>query len=316
MIDLRRLRAFVVLAEEGHVTRAAERLGIQQPPLTRLLQGLEAELGVILMHRMPRGVRPTEAGKVLLDEAKIILERANGVADMVHRAARGEQGRLAIGFTSSAALHPFVPKALRAFHESLPKLSVVLEEAGTAELVDALMHERLDAAFIRSPVGRTPGLRLDAVLEEPMLVALPMGHRLARDTASRLLLTELATEPFILYRRTAGPGLYDTILTACREAGFSPAVAQEAPRLTATLSLVAAGFGISLVPASMRRLGGDDIAYRAVAGSSKLIAPLLLAMRQTHPAPALAQFRGLVQRMTAEMRAANLADAAADRGNR
>ena len=133
MIDLRRLRAFVVLAEEGHVTRAAERLGIQQPPLTRLLQGLEAELGVLLMHRMPRGVRPTEAGKVLLDEAKIILERANGVADMVHRAARGEQGRLAIGFTSSAALHPFVPKALRAFHESLPKLSVVLEEAGRAD---------------------------------------------------------------------------------------------------------------------------------------------------------------------------------------
>ncbi|WP_091879411.1 LysR family transcriptional regulator [Phyllobacterium sp. OV277] len=305
LIDLRRLRAFVALAEEGHVTRAAERLGMQQPPLTRLLQSLEADLGVLLMHRLPRGVRPTEAGKVLLDEARIILARADGVADMVHRAARGEQGHLAIGFTSSAALHPIVPKMLRAFRENLPQVSVSLEEAGTAELVDALLHERLDAAFIRSPVGRTPGLRIDSVLEEPMLVALPVGHRLATDSASRLLLTELASEPFILYRRSAGPGLYDTILTACREAGFSPVVAQEAPRLTATLSLVAAGFGISLVPASMQRLGGEGIVYKAVAGSSRLIAPLLLAMRQAHPVPALAQFRSLVQRIVAVQRREN-----------
>ncbi|QND51173.1 LysR family transcriptional regulator [Phyllobacterium sp. 628] len=297
VIDLRRLRAFVALAEEGHVTRAAERLGMQQPPLTRLLQGLEAELSVLLMHRLPRGVRPTEAGKVLLDEARLILARADGVADRVHRAARGEEGSLAIGFTSSAALHPFVPKVLRAFRESLPGVEVSLEEAGTAELVEGLVHERLDAAFVRSPVGRTPGLRIDALLEEPMLVALPVGHRLAKKAASRLLLTELAMEPFILYRRTAGPGLYDTIVMACREAGFSPRVTQEAPRLTATLSLVAAGFGISLVPASMQRLGGEDIVYRAVAGSSKLVAPLLLAMRQTHPAPAVAQLRSLVQRM-------------------
>lgn len=305
LIDLRRLRAFVTLAEEGHVTRAAERLGMQQPPLTRLLQSLEADLGVLLMHRLPRGVRPTEAGKVLLDEARIILARADGVAAMVHRAARGEQGHLAIGFTSSAALHPIVPKMLRAFRENLPQVSVSLEEAGTAELVDALLHERLDAAFIRSPVGRTPGLRIDSVLEEPMLVALPVGHRLATDSASRLLLTELASEPFILYRRSAGPGLYDTILTACREAGFSPVVAQEAPRLTATLSLVAAGFGISLVPASMQRLGGEGIVYKAVAGSSRLIAPLLLAMRQAHPVPALAQFRSLVQRIVAAQRREN-----------
>ncbi|UGX85817.1 LysR family transcriptional regulator [Phyllobacterium meliloti] len=305
LIDLRRLRAFVALAEEGHVTRAAERLGMQQPPLTRLLQSLEADLGVLLMHRLPRGVRPTEAGKVLLDEARIILARADGVAAMVHRAARGEQGHLAIGFTSSAALHPIVPKMLRAFRENLPQVSVSLEEAGTAELVDALLHERLDAAFIRSPVGRTPGLRIDSVLEEPMLVALPVGHRLATDSASRLLLTELASEPFILYRRSAGPGLYDTILTACREAGFSPVVAQEAPRLTATLSLVAAGFGISLVPASMQRLGGEGIVYKAVAGSSRLIAPLLLAMRQAHPVPALAQFRSLVQRIVAAQQREN-----------
>ncbi|MCY0855546.1 LysR family transcriptional regulator [Cupriavidus sp. D39] len=115
MIELRRLRAFVVLAEEGHVTRAAERLGMQQPPLTRLLRGLEEELGVLLMRRLPRGVRPTEAGLALLEEARAVLARAEGVADVVRRAAAGEQGRLAVGFTSSAALHPLCPPCCAGF---------------------------------------------------------------------------------------------------------------------------------------------------------------------------------------------------------
>ncbi|MDF3839351.1 LysR family transcriptional regulator [Cupriavidus basilensis] len=297
MIELRRLRAFVALAEEGHVTRAAERLGMQQPPLTRLLRGLEAELGVLLMRRLPRGVRPTEAGLALLEEARAVLARADGVAEVVRRAAAGEQGRLMVGFTSSAALHPFVPAVLRRFRESVPGVAVTLEEAGTSELVDAILHERLDAAFVRSPVGSTAGLLLDAVLEEPMLAALPAGHALAADADAPLPLSALAREPFILYRRPASPGLYDAILTACRAAGFSPLVAQEAPRLPATLSLVAAGLGVSVVPASMRRLGGDDIAYRALADTPSLTAPLHLAMRQAHLPAAVVRLRTLVREM-------------------
>ena len=104
MLELRQLRAFVAIAEEGYITRAAQRLGMQQPPLTRMLQSLEAELGVTLMERLPRGVRPTTAGLALLDEAREVLARADGIADIVRRAARGERGRLAIGFTSSAAV--------------------------------------------------------------------------------------------------------------------------------------------------------------------------------------------------------------------
>lgn len=141
MLELRQLKAFVAIAEEGYITRAAERLGMQQPPLTRLLQSLEAQLGVMLMERLPRGVRPTTAGLALLDEARDILARAEGVADVVSRAARGERGRLAIGFTSSAALHPFVPSVLRRFREAFVGVSVVLEEAGTGELLDALVQE-------------------------------------------------------------------------------------------------------------------------------------------------------------------------------
>lgn len=215
LIELRRLRALVAVVEEGHVTRAAERLGMWQPPLTRLLRGLETELGVLLVHRMQRGVRPTEAGKALLEEARAVLARAEGVAQAVRRAARGEQGRLAVGFTSSAALHPFVPAVIRTLREAQPGVSIVLEEAGTGELVDALLHERLDAAFVRSPVASVAGLLVDAVLDEPMLVALPGGHRLASDAGAALPLAGLASEAFVLYRRPAGPGLYDTILAAC-----------------------------------------------------------------------------------------------------
>ena len=297
LIELRRLRAFVAVAEEGHITRAAERLGMQQPPLTRLLHGLEKELGVLLMHRLPRGVRPTEAGKALLTEARAVLARAEGVNDAVRRAARGEQGRLAIGFTSSAALHPFVPAALRTFRETLPGVSIVLEEAGTGELVDALRHERLDAAFVRSPVASMANLLVDPVLEEPMIAALPVGHRLAVETGSPLLLAALGAEEFVLYRRPAGPGLYDAILAACRAAGFSPIIAQEAPRLPATLSLVAAGLGVSIVPASMQRLGGEYIACRLLGDCPGLCAPLHLAMRRTVLPPVLARFRALVHQM-------------------
>lgn len=268
MIELRRLRAFVTVVEEGNITRAAERLFIQQPPLTRLLQGLEDELGVKLLQRLPRGVRVTEAG--------------------------GEQGHIAIGFTSSAALHPFVPNLLRRYRDILPGITTQLEEAGSGELMEALLEQRLDAAFVRSPANGIPGLSVEPVLSEPMIVALPLGHRLAQETQQPLPLAELAHEAFILYRRPAGQGLYDAILAACHRAGFSPRIVQEAPRLPATLSLVGAGLGVSIVPGSMRRLGGDGIVYRTLAAEAQLSAPLYLALRRSPASPIVERFRQLV----------------------
>jgi len=300
-IDLRRLRAFVAIAEEGHITRAAARLGMQQPPLSRLLQGMEAELGVRLMSRTSRGVTPTAAGVALLEEARAVLARADAVAEVVRRADRGETGRLAIGFTSSAALHPFVPAALREFREAAPAVTLTLEEAGTGELIEALLRGQLDAAFVRTPIRDLPSLAVDDVLREPMVVALPAGHPLARQ-AGALPLPRLAVEPFILYRRPTGPGLYDAIVAACRTAGFSPRVVQEAPRLTATLSLVAAGLGLSIVPASLRSLGITAVAYRAFDAHAGLVAPLHLAIRRDDRSAVLARFRALVARMRREFR--------------
>ncbi|MGY2290064.1 LysR family transcriptional regulator [Pseudomonas sp. SDO528_S397] len=294
MLEIRQLKAFVTIAEEGNLTRAADRLGMQQPPLTRLLQSLETELGTVLMERLPRGVRPTTAGLALLEQARDILTRVDDITDVVRRAARGERGRLAIGFTSSAALHPFVPSVLRLFRETFTGVSVVLEEAGTGELLDALLHEKLDAAFIRSPLSGAQALQDEPILVESMLLALPTDHPLAKDPSTPLPLAALATESFVLYRRRVGLGLYDAILVACREAGFSPQVVQEAPRMTATLSLVAAGLGVSIVPASMQRLRGDGIVYRELTACKSLVAPLHLATRVGDGSAVLARFRGLV----------------------
>lgn len=304
MIELRLLHAFVVVAEEGHVTRAAEQLGMRQPPLSRLLQGLEARLGCRLLRRLPRGVAPTEAGQALLEEARAVLARAAAVEDAVRRAARGEAGRLAVGFTSSAALHPFVPAAIRRFREASPGVRMELDEAGTAELVESVVAGRLDAAFVRSPVGAVASLRVEPVLKEPMLAALPEGHRLSRDDGSPLPLAALAQEGFVLYRRRSGPGLYDGILAACRGAGFAPTVVQEAPRLPATLSLVAAGLGVSLVPASMRRLGVAGVAYRALLDHPGLAAPVQLVLRRTGATATAVRFAAAIARLAADPDAA------------
>jgi len=160
-----------------------------------------------------------------------------------------------------------------------------------------MLQGRLDAAFVRSPVESVPGLIVDPVLDEPMLVALPADHRLARAACGALPLVALAMEAFILYRRPAGPGLYDAIVAACRSAGFTPVVAQEAPRLPSTLSLVAAGLGISLVPASMRRIALAGVSFRELRDCPGLSAPLHLALRRAGLSATANGFRIMVRQL-------------------
>lgn len=279
-IELRRLRAFVTVVEEGNITRAAQRLFIQQPPLTRLLQGLEEEFGVKLLARYPRGVEPTEIGKVLYQEAKALLERADNLSATMQRASEGKQGNIRIGFTSSAALHAFVPNVLRRYREIYPHVTPQLEESGSTELLQALLKRTLDVAFVRTPVLGMPELKIERILQEPMMVALPDGHPLAQESEGQIDLQTLLNEGFILYRRPAGQGLYDAILAACYRAGFSPRIVQEAPRLTSCLSLVGAGLGVSIVPACMVRLGGDGVVYLPLSNAAELHAPLYLAQRK------------------------------------
>jgi DNA-binding transcriptional LysR family regulator len=301
-MELRHLRYFIAVAEEGHVTRAAERLGIQQPPLSQQIRALEAELQVQLFRRKPRGVELTQAGQALFGEARAILRQVEHAVVAAQRTARGEAGRIGLGFTSSASFHPFVPQTIRLYREAHPLVALSLEESGTAELVEALTQERLDAAFVRSPIGQAEGITVHSVLEEAMVAALPAGHPLAagagRGGAKALALGDLAAETFILYRRPLGPGLYDAIIAACQRAGYSPNIGQEAPRMLATLSLVAAGLGVTLVPQSMRRLRVHGVAYRPLDTAAGLVAPLNLAYRRGETSPAARRFIALIRGTT------------------
>ena len=296
-MELRHLRYFIAVAEEGHVTRAAARLGIQQPPLSQQIRALETELEVQLFRRKPRGVELTQAGEALLTEARTVLDRVEHAVAAARRTGRGDAGRIGVGFTSSASFHPFVPRIIREFREASPLVALSLEEAGTGELVDGLLAERIDAAFVRSPIGAAAEVAVHSVLKEEMVVALPAGHRLAAGASpARLPLAALEPEIFILYRRPLGPGLYDAIIAACQRAGYSPRIGQEAPRMLATLSLVAAGLGVTLIPASMQRMGMEGIVYRRLAHNAGLIAPLNLACRRGESAPAVRRLIALVRR--------------------
>ncbi|MDT3380742.1 LysR family transcriptional regulator [Labrys neptuniae] len=298
MIELRHLRYAVTVADEGHVTRAAERLGIQQPPLSQQIRVLERAVDAPLFQRLPRGVRLTEPGRVLVERARLVLQDVDAALEATKRAARGEQGRLAVGYTTSAAFHPLVSAVMRGLREAAPGIALSLEEGSTGDLIELLRADRLDAAFVRAPAARPDGLIVEPLHVEEMLVALPDHHPLAAASLrrQRLSLGALANETFVLNRRPSGPGLYDDIIAACRAAGFSPMVGQETPRMVSTLSLVSAGLGISIVPASMAKLETNGIVYRRLDGTTGLTAPLYLARRADEPSPSLSKFLDMVRR--------------------
>src|ERR1044072_6990686 len=172
-MELRHLRYFIAVAEEKHMTRAAERLGIQQPPLSMQIRALEQELDVQRFRRRPRGVELTDAGLAFLDRARVILDQVDRALATTRRTARGEQGRVAAGPTNRPPFHAFVPRVIRAFREMSPLVSLVLEESASSELVQGLHNEEIDTAFIRSPVADVVGLTVRPLLQEKMGVALP-----------------------------------------------------------------------------------------------------------------------------------------------
>jgi DNA-binding transcriptional LysR family regulator len=301
-MELRHLRYFVAVAEERHVTRAARRLGMQQPPLSQSMRALEREVGAQLLRRLPRGVELTEAGRALLGDARAILAHVDHALATTRRTARGEQGRISIGFTSSAPFHPLVPRVVRAFREAHPRVSLSMEEGGSTDLIDGLRSERLDAAFIRTDVANADGLAVETLLREPMLVALPRAHRLARGARAGLSLKALAEETFIVYRRGSGPGLYDAIVAACQTAGFSPRIGQEAPRVVSTLNFVAAGLGVSIVPASLARMRMDGVVYRRIRTGAPPRAALNLASRQGDASAGVLRFLELAKQTARKLK--------------
>ena len=295
-VELRHLRYFIAVAEERHITRAAERLGIQQPPLSQRIKAIERELDVQLFRRKPRGVELTEAGRAFLDNARALLAHFDHTFETTRRTARGEQGRISVGVTPTSPFHPFVPRVVRAFRESYPQVFLRLEERLGHELVEQLRNEHIDVAFIRTPVADPEGLVVHSLIEEPILVALPSGHALARSGggAPAVSLQRLARETFILYG-PPGTAFYDLTMAACRAAGFNPRVGQETPRMTSSLNLVAVGLGICLVPASLQQMHMDGVTYCRLKGPVQPKAILNLASRRGDPSAVVRNFLNLVR---------------------
>src|SRR3954453_15892050 len=201
-MELRHLRYFVAVAEELHFGRAARRLQLAQPPLSRQIQGLEQELGVRLLERTKRHVELTPAGKVFLEHARKLLTEADHAVAAARRAARGEIGRLAIGFVG-AATYSALPELLRVFHTRFPDVELVLYEMTSAHQHDALREGRIEVGFVR-PAIPDDTLARRVARGEPLVAALPAGHRLARRDEP-IPLSDLAGEPFILFPRDPRP---------------------------------------------------------------------------------------------------------------
>ena len=258
--DLRRLRYFVAVAEELHFGRAARRLNVSQPPLSVQIRTLEREIGAPLLVRTQRRVELTEAGRVLLEEARRLLGQADAAVVHARRAAEGAVGRLTIGFVSTVD-YSILPPLVRRFRQKHPGIALTLLEL-TGDRQQALLQSGeldLGLSILPSPA---PALASRPVFREPLIAAVPANHPLA--VRRRTTLRSLAAEPFIQFPRELAPGLYDLAIAACQKAGFTPHLAQEAIQMQTILGLVAAGLGVALVPQCMSKLQRPDVRYLAL----------------------------------------------------
>lgn len=246
-MNLRQLRYFIAVAEELHFGRAAERLHVSQPPITRQIQALEETLGAQLFDRTPRGVELTPAGALFLDEARNIVGLLAQAADRVHRAAEGGLGRIDIAIFGTAILS-FIPRIILDFKRRYPDVKVVMHALDKAGQIEALQNRSIDLGFNRmlTPV---PGLVIEELAREPLFAVVPDPGPF--DGRREIALAELAAEPLVLFPASRAQGFVEKVTGLCHEAGFAPNVAQVVGDGFTAMALVAAGFGCALVPASI-----------------------------------------------------------------
>ncbi|WP_328868912.1 LysR family transcriptional regulator [Streptomyces sp. NBC_00287] len=260
-LPLPQLHAFVVLAEELHFGRAASRLGIAQPPLSQQIRRLEDKVGHALFRREPGRVTLTPAGRELLPAARRALgELADGLA-AARAVGSGSAGRLRIGFAASLAL-TVLPSLLRDFRQRFPGVHLDIREMTTAPQLAALHERVIDVGLLREPPDTEPELDFRTILTEPFVAVLPTTHPLAAHRTVRL--SQLADSPFVLLPREAGPRLYDQIVGLCTAEGFAPQIVQHAVEWQTVCALVETGLGVSLAPASIRRIRLKGVAFRRI----------------------------------------------------
>jgi DNA-binding transcriptional LysR family regulator len=280
--DLRQLRYFVAVAEELHFGRAAERIGIAQPPLTQQIQRLEAQLGCQVLVRGRHTVL-TAPGAVLLEEARTILGQVDRAIEATRRAARGETGEVTIGVPPSVMLTG-LPAVIRKYRERYPGVGLTLREMSTSAIEDAVHSGAIDLGFLRETRPASP-LASEVVFTEPVVAVIPKASALARRRS--LNLSALEAEPFVLFPRRLGPALHDRLTGLCARAGFIPRILQEATQWQTVVSLVEAGMGVSLAPDCVRKFRFPGVVCRPLPGA---ITDVAACWHERGPSPTAAAF--------------------------
>lgn len=290
-MELRQLRYFLMVAETLHFGRAAAQLHISQQPLSFQIKQLEEELGAKLFERTTRSVALTPAGEAMLAEVRAGLNRIDRGMELAQRIARGEQGKLMVGYTINT-LCSVMPPIIRQFRERFPHIELVLLELTPPVLERQLLNEDIDIGIVSSIGTILPGLALQRIYQETGAVALPKNHPLAHQAA--VSLRELASEPFVMYSRQTHRELFDDLISLCRLAGFSPTIVQEAANEAALISLVAAGLGVALVSSSLRNLLPDEVIYCPLVEPAVKI-EVALEWKENRHLPWLAELRKIAQ---------------------
>jgi DNA-binding transcriptional LysR family regulator len=259
-IDLRHLRYFLAVAETLHFSKAAQLLGIAQPPLSQQIKRLEQLLGHRLFDRTTRGVKLTLAGQLLAERARSTIEKVQDDLAQVRRLGRGEEGTLTVGFSGSI-MFTDLPSAIGTYRQRFPKVELRLREFSTSGQISALLMGTLDLAFLRDG-DATEGIEISTLFEERYVAVLPVAHALARRRSLRV--RDLRNEPFILFARRMGPLAFDRTIACCEGNGFRPNIVQDAPQWPTLVRLVAAGLGVSLAPACVANVAIPGAVYREV----------------------------------------------------
>lgn len=276
-MDLRLLRYFDAVAETCHFGRAADRLHVAQPALSQAIRRLESDLGVLLLARSTRQVSLTPAGEFFHREVRRILSDLDAAALGARSIAEGSRGLLRVGFTGTSAFTQ-LSRLSEMVRSELPGVVLDIQtDLLTPAQVERLLDGRLDLGVLRGPVSE-PSIKTRALLQEPLVLALPSGHRLMPERL--LTISDIADEEFVAYA-DAGSSVNEAMMSSCRGAGFSPNITHRAPGTAALLALVAARFGVAMVPESVRQMQLAGVVFRDIGGTSTI--DLSLAWRSDTP---------------------------------
>ena len=275
-MEFRHLRYFLAVAQERNFTRAAEQLGVAQPPLSRQIRDLEQELGVVLFDRQHRPLKLTDAGRMLFEQATQVVESVDRIRVLMRRFGADDRRKFVIGFVGST-IYGMAPRLIRDFRDALPSVDVNLLEMTTLEQLQALKEGRIDVGVGRLRID-DPAIRREVLEEEPLVAALPQGHALLEGGAP-IPLAALARETLILYPRLPRPSYADQVLALFRDRDLELSGLQEVRELQTAIGLVAARSGICVVPASVQRLRRDDVVYRPLAEPAAT-SPVILSWRR------------------------------------